>query len=323
MILCIGEAVIDLFHANIPSSGKETSEKAFFPRPGGCAYNTSIAIGRLKTPVSFFGHLSTNFFGQMQVERLRENNVNDSLLIRCEQNPVLAFIKVEEGKEPEYAFYDEGTSDRLLSEEELPQQLPQGTNCIMFGSISVVMEPIGSTIESFILGEAARRTVTAFDPNIRPFLIKDRNAYLKRFERLCQASTIVKVSQEDFEYIELAARHEEALKKLIDMGTRLAIITLGSCGAQAMLRHDSGNVITASTGGVKVSDLVDTVGAGDTFLGAFLVWLDRRGKLSHNGIADLSEDDLYDALVFANKAAAIVCGRKGAEPPYMEEIGNL
>jgi fructokinase len=323
MILCIGEAVIDLFYAGIPPSRKEPSEKAFFPRPGGCAYNTSIAIGRLKSPVSFFGRLSTNFFGQMQATRLRKNNVDDSLLIRCEQNPVLAFIKVEEGKEPEYAFYDEGTSDRLLSEEEIPQQLPQNTNCIMFGSISVIMEPVGSTIESFILGETARRTVTAFDPNIRPFLIKDRDFYLKRFERLCQASTIVKVSQEDFKYIEPTARPEEALKKLIDTGTRLAIITLGPCGAQAMLRRDGGNIITASAGGVKVSDLIDTVGAGDTFLGAFLVWLDIRSKLSHNGVTGLSEDDLYNALVFANKAAAIVCGRKGAEPPYMEEIGNL
>jgi fructokinase len=315
MILCIGEAVIDLFHADISSS-----DKRFLFHLGGCSYNTSIAIGRLKTPVSFFGRLSTNFFGQMQVERLRENNVNDSLLIRCEQNPILAFIKVEEGKEPEYAFYHEGTSDRLLSEEELPRHLPQDTNCIMFGSISVVMEPVGSIIESFIFGEAVRRTVTAFDPNIRPFIIKDRTAYLKRFERLCQASTIVKVSQEDFEYVEPDVRPEEALKKLIDMGTRLAIITLGSCGAQAMLRRDGGNVITANAVGVKVPILVDTVGAGDTFLGAFLVWLDKRGKLSHNGIADLSEDDLYNALVFANKAAAIVCGRKGAEPPYMEEM---
>jgi fructokinase len=190
----------------------------------------------------------------------------------------------------------------------------------MFGSISVVMEPVGSAIESFILGEAALRTVTAFDPNIRPFIIKDRTAYLKRFERLTRASTIVKVSLEDFEYIEPAARPEEALKKLIDIGTRLAIITLGPCGAQAILRRDDGDVITASAEGVKVPCLVDTVGAGDTFLGAFLVWLDKRSKLSHNGIAGLSEDDLYNALVFANKAAAIVCGRKGAEPPYMEEI---
>jgi fructokinase len=314
VILCIGEAVIDLIHADIVDMGQ-----AFLPMPGGCAYNTSIAIGRLGVPVLFLGRISKNFFGEMQARRLRENNVNDTLLIRCGQNPVLAFIKTEEGKDPQYAFYEEGTSDRSLSPEELPAQLPENTACIVFGSISVVMEPIGSTIETFILGEA-RSTVTAFDPNIRPFLIKDRNAYLRRFEKLSSASTIVKISLEDYEYISPNSKPQEALKKLIDIGTRLAIITLGPKGAQAMLRRNDGSIISAAAQGINVPHIADTVGAGDTFHGAFLAWLEQRGKLSHNAIADLSENDLFNTLVFANKAAAFVCGRHGAQPPYMKEV---
>jgi len=311
VILCAGEAVIDLIQAG--------AEHAFLPVPGGCAYNTSIAIGRLGVPVSFLGRISKNFFGEMQVKRLRENNVNDSLIIRCVQNPVLAFIKTEEGSEPQYAFYEEGTSDRLLSPEELPEQLPEDTDCIVFGSISVAMEPIGSTIESFIL-EEARDTVTAFDPNIRPFIIKDRGAYLKRFEKLSRASDIVKISLEDYEYIDANSQPQEALERLIDMGTRLAIITLGPKGAQAMLRRNNGTVTRAGAPGIDVPRVVDTVGAGDTFHGAFLAWLEQRGKLSRNAVAELDENDLFDALVFANKAAAFVCGRRGAQPPYMNEI---
>jgi len=315
VILCVGEAVIDLIQADIAGTGQ-----AFLPVPGGCAYNTSIAIGRLGSPVSFLGRISKNFFGDIQTSRLRENNVNDTMLIRCEQNPVLAFIKTEEGKDPEYAFYEEGTSDRSLSPDEMPAQLPENTDCIVFGSISVVMEPIGSTIETFILGDTARNTVTAFDPNIRPFVIKDRAAYLKRFEKLTAASAIVKISSEDYEYIDAGSPPQEALENLIDMGTRLAVITLGPEGAQAMLRRSNGSVTKVSAPGIDVPRIADTVGAGDTFHGAFLVWLEQRGKLSRNAIAELDENDLFSALAFANRAAAFVCGRRGAQPPYMNEI---
>jgi fructokinase len=314
VILCVGEAVIDLLQTDIAGTGQ-----AFLPIPGGCAYNTSIAIGRLGVPVSFLGRISKNFFGDMQVKRLLENNVNDTLLIRCEQNPVLSFIRIEEGKEPQYAFYEEGTSDRALSPEELPEKLPENANCVVFGSISIVMEPIGSTIETFIL-EKARGIVTAFDPNIRPFIIKDRDAYVRRFKKLSRASDIVKISLEDYEYIDANSGPQEALENLINMGTKLAIITLGPKGAQAMLHRNDGTVSNAFAPGIKIPSIVDTVGAGDTFHGAFLAWLEQRGKLSHNAINNLSENDLLNALVFANNAAAFVCGRHGCEPPYKEQI---
>jgi len=314
MILCIGEAVIDMFQKRVPALGD-----VFLPLPGGCSYNTSIAISRLGSPAAFLGRLSTNFFGEIQAKRLRENNVKDDLLIRCDQNPILAFIKTEEDKEPQYAFYEEGTADRLLTTEELPP-LPVDTSCVVFGSISMCMEPIATTIENFIIKEAQRGTVVAFDPNIRPMVIKDRDAYLKRFEKWACVSTIVKISAEDYEYIVSGKSPEEALRNILEMGSRLAIITLGHGGAAAMLRRDDGHVIEAVSPAFDAGEIADTVGAGDTFLGAFLAWLHQKGKLSHNAIASLSENDLNDALTFANKAAAIVCARRGAEPPTLEEI---
>ncbi|MDR1869430.1 MAG: PfkB family carbohydrate kinase, partial [Treponema sp.] len=182
MILCVGEAVIDMVQTHAAGLGE-----VFLPLPGGCAYNTSIAISRLGVPSAFLGRLSTNFFGEMQITRLWQNNVKDNLIIRCVQNPVLAFINVEEGREPEYAFYEEGTADRLLSPEELPA-IPDDATCMVFGSISMAMEPIASTIESIIMKEAENKKVIAFDPNIRPFVIKGRASYLKRFERWVGAS---------------------------------------------------------------------------------------------------------------------------------------
>ena len=319
MIICCGEAVIDMVQTPVPGLGE-----VFFSVPGGCSYNTSIAIGRLGAPVAFLGRLSTNFFGEIQLKRLRENHVKDDLIIRCGQNPVLAIIKVEEGKEPQYAFYDEGTADRSLSPEDIPPQLPADTTCIVFGSISMTMEPIASTIEAFILKEAAREgPVIAFDPNVRTFMIRDRDAYMQRFEKWIHASTIAKISFEDFEFIYPNPEPEQALRKILALGSRLAIITLGPQGAMAMLRRDDGNMTRVSAPAIHIPELVDTVGAGDTFHGAFLSWLELRGKMSHAALANLSETDLHDALVYANKAAGIVCTRHGAEPPTPEEMGKL
>jgi fructokinase len=314
MILCIGEAVIDMIRSPAQSGD------VFLPIPGGCSYNTSIAISRLGAPAAFFGRLSTNFFGEMQINRLRENKVRDDLIIRRDQNPIMALIKVEDGKDPEYAFYIDGTVDQGLSADEMPP-LPAGTSCIVFGSVSMALEPIASTIESVIFKEAAKKKIViAFDPNIRPFAIKDRQAYLKRFEKWAAASTIAKISAEDYEYIFPGAKPDEALRKTIDLGARLAIITLGADGSVAMLRRDDASVLKVSAPGIPVSNIVDTVGAGDTYHGAFLAKLEMSGKMSYGDVVNLSENDLRDALVFANKAAAIVCSRHGAEPPYLKEI---
>jgi len=321
MIVCIGEAVIDMFQKKIPGMGN-----VFIPLPGGCTYNTSIAIGALGVPAAFIGRLSRNFFGDIQVKRLKDYNVRNDLLIRCAENPILAFIKTEEGGQPQYAFYDEGTADKLLSTDELPQ-FPGEASCIVFGSISMNMEPIATTVETLILNEASKNTnerkVTAFDPNIRPFMIKDKNEYIKRFSKWAGACTIAKISSEDFEYIFPDTEPEAALKKTIDLGTRLAIVTLGPGGAIALLKRDDGSLTKVRITGIHIPQIADTVGAGDTFLGAFLARLHYMNKMTHNVIIDLSETDLRDALSFANKAASIVCTRYGTNPPSMEEITGI
>ena len=314
MILCVGETVIDMILKN--NAG---SQEAYTPLPGGSLYNTSIAIGRLGVPVAFMGRLSKNIFTEPHIKRLRENNVRDDLLIRSIENPVLAIVKTEEEKGSQYVFYNEGTADSLLSVEDIPP-LSLETKCIAFGSISMNMEPAATTIETLILREAKRKIVISFDPNIRPFMIKDRNEYMKRLEKWVSACTITKSSSEDFEYIFPKIEPQEALEKMLKLGARLSVATTGAGGAIALLKRSNGNVIKVCTPGIHIPQIADTVGAGDTFHGAFLSWLELHDKLSQNAILDMSRTDLNDALTFANKAAAIVCTRNGAEPPYLDEL---
>ena len=325
MIICCGEALIDMVRAPVPKLGE-----GFLPLAGGSPYNTAIAIGRLGVPVKFLGRFSRDFFGEILVKRLRDNHVGEELLIRGSQNSTLAFVKLEKGKEPQYVFYTEGTADRSLSVADLPPKLPADTRCILFGSISMTMEPIASAIEALILREGTRKSadqmdgapIISFDPNIRPFMIKDKNAYIERFEKWIAASTITKISAGDFEFIYPKLTLEQALQKTLAMGPRLVIATLGVKGALALIRRNDGNVSRVSAPVVDLP-VADTIGAGDTFHGAFLSWLELKGKMSRSALAGLSEADLYNALYFANKAASIVCTRHGAEPPTRREVENL
>jgi len=325
MIICCGEALIDMVRTPVPGQGH-----AFLPLPGGSPYNTAIAIGRLGRPVKFFGRFSTDFFGEILVKRLKDNRVGDDLIIRAAQNSTLAFVKLEKNKDPQYVFYAEETADRSLTIEDLPSELPAQTSCIHFGSIAMTMEPIASTIEAFILREGTRKSadqmdgapVLSFDPNIRTFMIKDHDAYIARFEKWIAAATIAKISSSDFQFLYPKLEAEKALQKILAMGPRLAICTLGTKGALALLRRNDGSVTRISVPAVSLP-VVDTIGAGDAFHGALLSWLDMKGKMSRSSLVSLSEGELYDALFFAVRAAAIVCSRRGAESPTKKEIESL
>ena len=323
MIICCGEALIDM----VPVRGKGD---AFSPLPGGSPYNTAIAIGRLGVPVKFLGRISTDYFGEILLKRLQKSRVDEEFVRRTDQNSTLAFVKQEKGKEPDYLFYTEGSADRSLLPEDLPAKLPPETKCLMFGSISMTMEPIASTIESLILREGTRRSldqmeespIISFDPNIRPFMIKDRLSYMGKFEKWIAASTIAKISSDDSEFLYPKMEPEKALRKLLAMGPWLAVCTLGTKGALALLRRNDGSVVRASVPAVAVT-VSDTIGAGDAFHGAFLSWLEINGKMSRSSLPNLSEADLCNAMIFANKAASITCSRPGMDPPTRKEVENL
>jgi fructokinase len=320
MILCCGEALIDMVRGTVPGGGM-----CFFPCPGGSPYNTAIAIGRLGVPVQFLGKLSVDFLGDMLVDRLVQNRVGTDFITRSDRHSTLAFVNVTTNTEPQYIFYTEGTADRSLSMQDIPFKLPPETSCILFGSIAMTMEPVASAVEFLVSAERNRENfapVISFDPNIRPFMIGDKDIYIRRLETWMASSTIVKISAADLTFIYPGLEPEKILQKILALGPRLAVVTLGSKGAIALLRREDGSFIRVEAPVVDLP-VVDTIGAGDTFHGAFLSWLELKGKMSHSALASLSEQDLYEALYFANKAASLVCSKQGAEPPSMTEVSAI
>ena len=224
----------------------------------------------------------------------------------------MAFVKLVDGQAT-YAFYDEATAGRMLSTDQLPA-LPDSTQALFFGGISLVNDPAASTYEALQAREAATR-ITMIDPNIRPGFIAGQEApYRARIERMIARADIVKLSDEDLHWLEGPGDVSALARKVLAMGPKLVFITEGAEGARAVTTTQ--NRFFAAT---KVT-VADTVGAGDTFNAGALAALHAAGALTKQAITAVSDETLDTALSLGTRAAAITVSRPGANPPWSHEL---
>ncbi len=310
MVICIGEALIDFVPQGTVSA--VTDLPGFTPVAGGSPFNCAIAAARLGAKVQFASAVSTDMFGKHLVNRLRTENVDLSLVQRNDRPSTLAFVKRDPSGSASYAFLADGAADRSFSLEEFPKRLPE-EGLLQFGSISLIGDPAGSAILDLVERERRNRVI-AFDPNIRPTVIVDEADYRARVERALGASTVLKTSNEDLEWIFPDLPLDDAAHAAMERGVRVVIVTRGADGPEAFV-DDQKTAVPA----VPVT-VADTIGAGDSFFAAILVWLSEHGITMPDRIGNLTIDDLRQALVFASQVAAITCSRTGADPPYRREL---
>ena len=306
MIISCGEALIDFLPQ--PSAAGGASFAGF---PGGSPFNVAIAVGRLGQPAGFFGGLSSDFFGDTLRQALQASKVDTTLAQVSERPSTLAFVSLA-GGDARYAFFDQNSAGRMLTDADLPP-LPKTVAALHFGSFSLAEEPCGSALEALMRREHKDRVIS-LDVNVRPTLIHNRSGYLARIDRLIAMADIVKLSVEDLEWLEPGATFEALADRYQEIGARVVVLTQGADGAIGI----SGTV-RAEVPAVRVT-VADTIGAGDTFMAAMLVWLARAEKLTKREVATISSDDLTAMLSFAAKAAAITVARPGADPPWLREL---
>ncbi len=307
MILCSGEALIDM----LPRKTGD-HEKAFAPYAGGAVFNTSIALGRLGVHTGFFSGLSNDLFGDILTEALSASNVDSRMAARSDRPTTLAFVTLNEGQ-ASYVFYDENSAGRMLAVDDLPA-LSAEVSTLFFGGISLVVEPCAQAYEALMMRETEHRVIM-MDPNIRQSFIRDEAAYRDRIGRMLGASDIVKVSDEDLAWLAGHDNFERAAQDLLSDGTKLVCVTQGADGVTGY--SAAGCVFVAS----QRVEVVDTVGAGDTFNAGLLAALDDAGVLEKTKIAALDEKTIEAALSLGSRAAAITVGRAGANPPTRTELG--
>ena len=300
MILCCGEALIDM----IVQEGLPDLYKAC---PGGAALNSAIALARLDVPVALVAGVSLDPFGEQLVAEMQRNRVATPFLIRSGRPTTLAFAHVRNGN-ARYSFFDAGSAGRMLHSEQMPEP-DETVEALLFGGISLAGEPCGTAFET-LLGNSADTHLVMTDPNIRPALIEDERQYRERLDRVFALSDIVKLSEEDLEWL-----GSETLSKLSETGTSLVLITRGERGAAAVAQSG----MRTDVPGQRV-EVVDTVGAGDIFNAAFLSALRQTGCLSKAAVRQLQQDVLINSLGFACEAAALSVTRTGADSPWNHEL---
>ena len=308
MILCCGEALIDMIPAQT-SSG----QSAFVPHSGGSVFNTAIALGRLGAQTSMLTGLSQDLFGRQLEAALRASNVDTSLVVTSDRPTTLAFVELT-GGHATYTFYDENSAGRMLRIQDMPD-LPADVGGLYFGGISLCNPPAA---DSFLrLAErAAGCCAIMLDPNIRPGFIGDVPAFRARLQRMIAVADIVKVSDEDLDWMYPGPEGVRGkLAAVLQAGPSVAIVTRGGEGASAYLR-DGRNVSVDA----PKTEIADTVGAGDTFNAGFLARAAELGLLEKSALPAISTENLRRCLEFGTKVAAVTVSRAGANPPWRHEL---
>lgn len=301
-VVC-GEALIDL----MPGRAVSPAESEWIARSGGGPLNTAVALAQLGCEAHFLGRLSSDAFGRQLADHLRGAGVELDLAVATDDPTTMAVVSLDEEGKATYAFHFDGTTNFNWQPDEFPKL--RSDDWLHMGSIGAVIDPGFRHVRDFI---AHTEATVSYDLNVRPSTMPDRSEYFSRCSDLMMSvgrnGGIVKASDEDINWLvdddtdPLAYAGTWAE----EFGLSLFVVTLGPDGVAAV--KPDGRITRVP--GRRV-DLVDTVGAGDTFMAGFL----------SGYCADPS--DLEGALSRGVAASAIVCTRQGAKPPTRAEVDEL
>lgn len=306
MILTAGEALIDMLPRDTTDGGS-----AYQPFAGGSVFNTANALGRLGQSTGFFSGVSTDFFGEILMETLIKSNVDPAFVARSDRPTTLAFVRLVDGHAT-YLFYDENSAGRMLAEADIPA-IDTSVDALFFGCISLAVEPCAATYEALLMREGDTRVVM-LDPNIRAGFIQDEAVYRARLGRMLEKSDLVKFSDEDLEWFAGKGDVADKAGDILVMGPSVVFVTEGARGVTG---YTSNGMFFVPAPKVEV---VDTVGAGDTFNAGVLTALRERGLMTKEALRSISEADLTEAMSLGARAAAITVSRAGANPPRRDEL---
>lgn len=307
MFVVCGEALMDVFAAGDTACGMTLDA-----RVGGSPFNTAVGLARMARPVTLLAAISRGFLGERLMSALAQEGVDTSAVQRNDAPTTMGLVGLDANRVPSYSFYGEGCADRLLTSDALAA-LPDEMRAVQIGSYATVVEPIASTLRILVEREKGR-TLIAYDPNIRLNVEPDLARWKDMLDWMLPRCQLLKISDEDLQLLSPGTRLEDFVDAALRQGVQLVVVTRGSEGAQGWTRQVRSRVPTPKV------DLVDTVGAGDTFQAALLTRLEECGQLSASALGALSEADLHALLGFAASAAAITCSRRGADMPRRSEI---
>ncbi|MFI8236677.1 carbohydrate kinase [Streptomyces sp. NPDC085866] len=290
-----------------------TGDTAYLPRPGGSCLNVAAGLGRLGAPASLLARTSGDHFGDLLRARLAESGTRLTHVPATSDPTTPAAVRLCDDGSAAYSFHANGAADRGLRPEHLGTlpdagHLPEAA-ALHIGSLGLVLEPLASKLDGLPRRGTGHRLVS-LDPNMRPGLVTDRSCHLRRFTEWVALTDAVKASEEDLAWFHPGEAYELVAERRPASGAQLALVTLGARGTWAAGRTARAHMPA------PVTEVVDTVGAGDAFTAGVLAHLHRTGRLGREGVAELCPDELAGLLAYAVGVAADTCTRAGARPPF-------
>ncbi len=306
-ITAIGELLVDLTWTGTNEAGVPL----YAANPGGAPANVAAAASRLGARTAFVGKVGRDAFGRYLRRVLEDNGVDVSGLREGERATTMSVVSVDERGEREFSFLRGADWD--LSPEEVDQSLVEDSKILHFGSVTLTPGLCRST--TIFAARHARHhgALVSYDPNYREKLWQDRAQAEQWMTMVLPLVDIIKLAREELPLVAGVDGLEEGSRRLEERGMSLVLVTLGAEGAFCRWRGEC-----FAVPGVPV-EVADTNGAGDSFLGAVLARLCRRGEKPLEG---LTAGELAEIVAYANRAAALTCSRPGAIPalPNREEL---
>ena len=310
-IYTIGEALIDFIP--VQTAANLSAVDAFQKRPGGAPANVAVAAAKLGAESYFIGMVGDDPFGHFLKDTITNYGVNTSYLKMTKKaKTALAFVSLAEDGQRDFSFYRNPSADLLLDKSDVEEVEFTSEDYISFGSVDLVEYPVKYATEYLLQKAKAANATILFDPNIRKDLWDDLEECRETVLSFMKYANIVKMADDEVEFITGKSTVKEAIEVVKQYGVEHVIVTYGPEGSDAYLKHCHSHADAH-----KVNP-VDTTGAGDTFVGALLYYLDfHKQKPDH-----ISAEMMKEGLCFANHAAAIVTTKKGAmnAAPTLEEL---
>jgi len=304
-----GENLIDFVE-----TGMVDGIPQYSANPGGSPFNLAIAAARQGSEVEYLTPVSKDRLGNLLAERLTDSGVRLAAP-RLDAPTSLAVVSLEDGQ-PSYQFYRKGTAERQITWDGLQSALEDRPWVFHIGSLGLSGGDDADLWGRFFLACHDQGVITSLDPNVRPSLIEDRAAYIERLERMFKHADIIKLSDEDIEWLYPDRPLMAAFDHLQDLSSDgLRVLTMGAQGVHA--RCGKTNVEVRAR---PVKTLVDTVGAGDTFMATMLSWLAEKGVSSRAELMALNSDHLTAMMERSSLAASLNCEKRGCNPPYLKEL---
>lgn len=304
MITVVGEAIVDLVG--------HRDGITFDARPGGSPYNVAIATARLGAPTRLLARLAGDRFGALLRAHAGASGVDLSAAVSADEPSTLAVTSIDERGGASYDFYVDGTADWQWTEAEL--EVSAASSIVHFGSLASWIPPGDGVIRAAMARSTA---LVTYDPNIRPRLVGHRRRAQTVIEESVALADVVKASEEDLHWLYPHVLPSEVATRWLTGRPGLVLITTGRHGATAYrARHKPLHRPSRTVA------IVDTVGAGDSWMGSILAGLHSRGVTTAESIAALSATEIADLLETAMLVASLACGRHGADPPTADDLAT-